>query len=691
VVEVLDKGFDSSLSTSSDAGYDIDLSNFDPKWGVLDADYAKNYGYLKPGSYEDIDRTALKDGDVIRVWDGNQWRDSVTRISGGEGTGYVQSEESHALNDTGGCMDIAADQLYNAPGEASNSDPFGTDKNGIATLMNQTHIEIQSDARITALLGSWSECMARSGYAYDSPETPAKFNWKGTPKEQEITTATTDVNCKQEVGFLDIWYAITREHQQATIDTHLPIFTESRNRNKALIARALSISLKKNRLEYILKSPKLHSDNITSYISNFTTDIDIACDVQLSKIMIFSNLATFILSFILTCRISILLCLVLMAISSLSLLPPVLARTKLASLTLKYSEGVSKYIAFIEDILSGVKEIFRYNKIPIFSNKNEENSLDVESKKCKKGVYSSIVATISGGIGQLTFAIAMIFGGFLVFNGKIEVGALIALIQLMNGLVNPLVQMSGNVNAIISGKDVVNNLKLKPCTIKSNHIDLDKNYNLTVENVSFSYESNPVFTNFSYEFKHGKRYAITGASGVGKSTLVKLLTKELVPISGEIKLGNYNIQNIEDLKYNDLISVIQQNSHVFNDSIINNLTLFDTELIDIDKLHEIMRMTKISDFIINDEMLNDNMSVNEGLSGGQKQRIMIARALIQNQKVLIMDESTNALDNETNIEVISNLTKLKDLTIICVTHNINPNFLNYFDEVLDLSEVSRCR
>jgi ABC-type multidrug transport system fused ATPase/permease subunit len=210
---------------------------------------------------------------------------------------------------------------------------------------------------------------------------------------------------------------------------------------------------------------------------------------------------------------------------------------------------------------------------------------------------------------------------------------------------------------------------------------------IDIKNLSFSYtEERNALKNINLKFEKNKKYAIVGESGCGKSTLIKLIMRYYNEYEGKITIDNKDLKKIYSNDLYKIISMIQQNAFMFDDSIKENIRLFsshsDESVIESCKKSGIIGLiNRLEDGI--DSLVGEN---GNKLSGGEKQRIAIARALINNTKILILDESTSALDNETAYSLEKSLLNLKDLTMIVVTHKLIKNILIDYDEIIAMKD-----
>ena len=193
-------------------------------------------------------------------------------------------------------------------------------------------------------------------------------------------------------------------------------------------------------------------------------------------------------------------------------------------------------------------------------------------------------------------------------------------------------------------------------------------------NISFSYtNTNTVLSNLSLNIKKGQKVAIVGPTGSGKSTIIELLFKFYKPVSGEILIDGINISEIDNSSLRNLISYVDQNNWISNDTIQNNITLGNTKISNKEIIEASIKSNSNS-FI---ENLADQYNYRVGdegklLSGGQKQRLSIARAIVKDSPILVLDEATSALDSKTENLVQSAIDKVsKGKTTIIIAHRLS--------------------
>jgi len=219
---------------------------------------------------------------------------------------------------------------------------------------------------------------------------------------------------------------------------------------------------------------------------------------------------------------------------------------------------------------------------------------------------------------------------------------------------------------------IVNNKEFKKEEFGKNTLEnIDGNFEF--KNVSFGYNENLVLNEMSFKIKSGKTIGFVGQSGSGKTTIFNLLCKLYNINSGEILIDDNNINELDEKSIRGNITIISQNPYIFNMSIRDNLKLVKSNVTD-KEIEEACKLACLDDYIESLPNKYDTI-VGEGgvnLSGGQRQRLAIARALVQNTKIILFDEATSALDNETQSKIQNAIDNLKgDYTIIIIAHRLS--------------------
>ena len=207
--------------------------------------------------------------------------------------------------------------------------------------------------------------------------------------------------------------------------------------------------------------------------------------------------------------------------------------------------------------------------------------------------------------------------------------------------------------------------------------------NLELKNLNFKYlgNENNALENINLKIKKGKIIGITGPSGSGKSTLVDLMMGLIEPSSGSIHINGKPLHQIRK-NWLKLVGYIPQDVHLNDDTLKNNITFLSKDSFDDQKLSSAIKMSGLENLVTSKQNILDENVGEKGikLSGGEKQRIGIARTLYKNSKILILDEPTSSLDENNEAKILENIFRLKNLTLIMITHKIYT--LKKCDEIL---------
>lgn len=428
-------------------------------------------------------------------------------------------------------------------------------------------------------------------------------------------------------------------------------------------------------------------DNSGKYISILYNDIKIIEDNFFNNLFqVISCFISFIISLVVLFSISPTIVIFISIFGVLGFIIPNALSKKLVIQKNEYSQNLEQVTSITKDLFSGFEVIKGFN----ISNKINEifktASTNVETSKKKYSILESIIRGFSLSFSVTIYLGVLLLGGYLMYKKSITVGTAIIIIQLSTHIVGPVKLSISLINQIRSVAMIADKIEE---ILEDTHDDFEntklENFSksICVENLNFSYtEERKALDNINLTFDKNKKYAIVGESGSGKSTLIKLLMRYYNDYDGKILIDNSNLKNIYSCDLYKNMSMIQQNVFMFDDSIKENIRLYSNHD-DKDILNACERsgLSKL----INKLPHGINSLVGENgnkLSGGEKQRIAIARALINNTQILILDESTSALDNETAYNLESSLLNLEDLTLITVTHKLIKNILNNYDEII---------
>lgn len=345
-----------------------------------------------------------------------------------------------------------------------------------------------------------------------------------------------------------------------------------------------------------------------------------------------------------------------------------------------FQQNLSNLSTFSQEIFSGIRVIKAYS----LEEKQQQN-VEILSEESRKKSMS--LAKINAYFGPLLMAligvsnlVIIYFGGMMYIDGTISsIGIIAEFILYVNMLTWPVASL-GWVSSMVqqaeaSQKRINEFLKIEPEIQNSNIGASPINGTLAFENVDFTYEDTNIVAlkNVSFTLNKGQTLAIIGKTGSGKSTLLTLISRLYDVNQGKITIDGQDIRELNLFDLRNSIGVVPQDAFLFSDSIKNNIK-FGNENASDEEVFEAAKMAVVHDNIINFSMKYETVLGERGitLSGGQKQRVSIARAIIKDPKILLLDDSLSAVDTETEELILNNLLDFcKDKTTIIVTHRVS--------------------
>ncbi len=428
-----------------------------------------------------------------------------------------------------------------------------------------------------------------------------------------------------------------------------------------------------------------NKENTGSYISALTNDVgSIEGNYLQANFSILSLLLQAVTSLGLMMWYSWSLTLVVFLLSVLLIVISLPFGRKMEEQEKEVSEKNAGFMAMVKDLLSGL------GVIKSFQAQNEAASLyydkntQLEGIKCRRRKMSEMMNIVSF-LGAFGVQMGVfIYGAYLSIQGKITPGVVISFVQMMNYIISPIQQLPGlsaNRKAAVGLMEKMAGYGESTDSGKSLMELEDIGQGIRFENVSFSYdEGKEVLKDVSLCFEAGKSYAVVGGSGSGKSTLLNLIMGNYPAYGGSVTVGGKEIRDVDPDSIFDVISVIQQNIFIFDDTIGRNICMFKD--FDKEQVSQAIRKAGLSRLI---EEKGEEYACGEGgahLSGGEKQRVAIARSLLRKSPVLLVDEATSALDAETADGVTNAILDIQGLTRLVVTHKLEEKTLGRFDEIV---------
>lgn len=461
------------------------------------------------------------------------------------------------------------------------------------------------------------------------------------------------------------------------------IFTFMKSFMTSSISQKVSYNLRKEISEKINKLPLSYFDKVSNgeVLSRMVNDVDsISTNLEQILSQIITSVTTIIGITIMMLSISLTMTIGSLIVIPLSMIFIVFVVKKSQIHFINQQKYLGKVNSCVEEIYSG------HNVVKVFNREEKEIS---EFEKLNETLYesawksqflSSLMMPVMSFIGNIGYVVVAILGGYLAINNKITVGDIQAFIQYNKNFMQPLAQTSQIANIIqatmASAERVIEFLEEKEeiDDVKENINTSDILGNVSFKNVNFGYtKEKTIINDFSIDIKKGQKIAIVGPTGAGKTTIVKLLMRFYDVNSGEILIDGKNIKEFKRSDLRKLFGMVLQDTWLFNGSIMDNIRYGKLDATD----EEVINSSKVANahHFISTLPNGYNMEINEeanNISQGQKQLLTIARVILANPKILILDEATSSIDTRTEVLIQSAIKNLmKDKTSFIIAHRLS--------------------
>lgn len=356
------------------------------------------------------------------------------------------------------------------------------------------------------------------------------------------------------------------------------------------------------------------------------------------------------------------------------------------------SDQNESFMAQIKDLLSGFSVIKSFKAEEETRKRFNGSNQTLENVKYRRRWCEALIGEASGLCGLVMQMGIFFLGAYLAIRGDITAGTVIIFINLSSyvlNAINILPKGLANRKAAAGLVEKLAEVTEENAGRAGDPVPPVLKDAITLENVTFGYEpGEPVLRDLSMRLEAGKKYALVGGSGSGKSTLLNLLMGAYDGYEGSVAIDGKELREIDTDSLYDVMSLIGQNVFLFDDTLYQNITMFRD--FPEDKLELAVHRAGLDGLI---EQRGESYRCGEngnGLSGGERQRVSIARCLMRETPVLLLDEATAALDNQTAFAVTDAILHLDGLTRMVVTHRLEAELLEQYDEIFVLRGGEVC-
>lgn len=439
------------------------------------------------------------------------------------------------------------------------------------------------------------------------------------------------------------------------------------------------------------KYADISSEDSGKYISALTNDANIITDQYFNNwIYMPEDIINIVGSFLAVMYINWIVGLIMVGMTVFVGIIPAILRKKIEKANLERSNSMASYTGKLKEYLLGSGIIKSYNAESKFAEETKKNNQKLLKWSNKYSIVNQSTG-ISAMIVSTAITLTMVgFSGYLAIQGRIDFGAIVAVLSLTERFYGPLQQLAGRLFTIIS----VRKINSKLLKVIDRNIDNQGKDNtefkksIKLSDVSFSYKDSDrlILDNVSIEFEKNKKYMILGTSGSGKTTILKLISKVYDKYNGKITIDTVDYSDLSDACINKRVALAQQNCYLFNKSLQDNIDIFGDK--NVKKLMNLIKEVKLDSFVAKlpqgiDTIIDEEINQ---VSGGEKMRINLARALYRDSDVLLLDEITSAIDRVTSDEIERMILAIKDKTLINVCHKFNEDFLWMYDKIFIIEE-----
>jgi ATP-binding cassette, subfamily B, bacterial len=461
---------------------------------------------------------------------------------------------------------------------------------------------------------------------------------------------------------------------------------------KGIYRRKANRDLRKAFLEGVFKKNinEFNKDNHAKYVSAITNDLNTLDMNYIDGLFeLILSFISFVVVVVVVARVNGTVLLVILLLTAVMILISNMLSKPLAKMVSERSVLYEKYTDYLSEVLHAFR-IIKTNDLTDRVKKNfHERSVKLQEQSYRIDRFSTYIYALQN--SSMSVVVLGIIGVsvFFTIRGALTFGGIVLIMSNLNSLLGPFQRAGELLPKIISSKVLFQSLDhtLKNAQDYEETITLEKiQREICFNRVNFSYGDLVVFSGLDLKFERGKKVLVTGPSGGGKSTLLRLIRKYHIPTDGEILVDDIPLKDITKESFFSHIANVDQNIFIFDDTLRNNLTLF-REISD-KRLWDTIEQSGLTPWIQSlpdglDTLLKDN---GHNISGGEKSRIAIARAILGNVDFLLLDEAFAGLDYKTARTIEKTLLAINDLAVINVSHVIIRENKDLYDMIIRVGD-----
>lgn len=457
--------------------------------------------------------------------------------------------------------------------------------------------------------------------------------------------------------------------------------------SQAAVVRDMEIDLRDQLMHrlFSISASQFETKGLAYYLSKFTTDIRMILDEGINNVygMIMQAVFMIVAVIYLLCTEPFIL-LIVVLVSAAQFAVPNILKKKIASSRKEYTEALEVYLDGVKNDLGGHKVIRAFDAVKQILGRQEGLSDFV----CRKNEASSRTLyraqALSSLVNNGAFLIVLGSCMFFVTSGRITVGEVVAITNMMNFVLTPCKTIAGGMiqlKALEKVKDELEALMALESENDSRESLAGSIQEIRLDNVTQKISDSFSLDHLNLTFEKGRKYAIVGKSGSGKSSILKLLTEYGPEYTGQVRINGQELSGLNRESILHVCPVCYQQTYLFHDTVFNNVALYQDY--SREQVVEALKRAGIYDTIQRlpkglDQVIQEN---GKNFSGGELQRIALARLFLRGKAATFLDEITSGLDNVTACEIEKRLLE-EDMTIVSITHRYNRALMQKYDEII---------